>query len=107
MRCVGRRIPKTIFQIGAHRQVGRRDDISRMGHHKLASDRVVAPADRKRVTRACGREGLKPEMRQDSRGSYVPWIWNDEGARPFVQLTKRRAFFCLGTHLCASILYAK
>ncbi len=91
-------ITKAVFKIGAYRQIGGWNNLSRMLQHFVAADRVVTLTHRKCISCARCREGFKSQKRQQPRGADVPWIWNDECFSTFMQRAKCFRLFWLTSH---------
>ena len=72
-------VAKTVFQIGADRQIGRTRDFGKMHHHLRAADGVIRQATRKSIACAAGGERLEAGQREQPRGTDVPGIRDDEG----------------------------
>src|SRR4029077_9072994 len=101
-----RRVAKAVLQIGAHRQVRSCRDGRHVLHHPGTLDRVVTLPGGKGIPHAGRCQRLKTQLRQQTRGTDVPGIGNDESAVTLMECPEGSSLFSLcrhGDHLILQI----
>src|SRR2546429_9688816 len=94
-----RGVSETILEIGADRQVGRRDDGGHVGHGFVTTNGAVGLPDGEGITSTGGGQRLKAQTSQQPRRADVPWIRNDECANLSVKGMTGCTLFGLRQHV--------
>src|ERR1700757_1328084 len=90
-----RRISKSVLEIGAHRQICRLSDRRNVLHHLFAAHCAVRLSEREGITSAGGGQGFKSDLRQQTRRTDIPRIWNHESRVALVKRVELSALFVL------------